>query len=79
MWPLRTFSIVLLVSCSGLMQERFLTEKTSVPCRKNKGNEGICRQDTYTLGILPLVSAYFFNDGKLQFSSVLLSPYFKKE
>lgn len=83
MWPLKTFSIVLLVSCSmrvsGLMQERFLKDKTSVSCKKSKGNGGICRQDTRTLGILPLVKAYSFSDGKLQFSSVLISPYFKKE
>lgn len=71
MWPLRIFSIVLLVSCSGLMQERFLTDKTSVPCRKSKCNEGICGQDTHTLGILPLVNAYSFSDSELQFSSFL--------
>lgn len=81
--PPKTFSIVLLVSCSmrvsGLMQERFLKDKTSVPCRKSKGIEGICRQDTHTLGILPLVNNHSFSDGKLQFSNAIISLYFKKE
>lgn len=83
MWPLKTFSIFLLVSCSmrvsGLLQERILKDKTSVPRRKSKCDEGICRQDTHTLGISPLVNIYCFSDGKLQFSSALISPYFKKE
>lgn len=82
MWPLKTFPIVLLVSCSmkvsGLMKERFLKDKTSVPRRKSKDSEGICRQDTHALEILSLVNTYSFSDGKLQFSRVLIFPYFKK-